>query len=168
MVVAKTCLAHGNLVSQLQSRTVHREYLALVQGLVKCSGKIDRAIGRHSKLRTRMAVVQGGKPAVTHFNIMTRYTECTLLRVRLQTGRTHQIRVHMAYIKHPIVGDPVYGMKSRRVSILPAMRMFPRQALHSTSLAIQHPVSKKNMTWNIPLPDDMETLLCGIEHSRVR
>ncbi len=168
MVVAKTSLAHGNLVSQLQSRTVHREYLALVQGLVKCSGRIDRAIGRHSKSRTKMAVVQGGKPAVTHFSIVTRYTECTLLRVRLQTGRTHQIRVHMAYIKHPIVGDPVYGINSRRVSILPAMRTFPRQALHSTSLAIKHPMSKKTMTWNIPLPDDMETLLSGIEHSRVR
>ena len=168
MVVAKTPIAHMSLVSQLQARTVQREYLALVRGFVECAGKIDQAIARHPRSRTKMAVVVGGKQAVTHFNILRRYNDCTLLHVRLQTGRTHQIRVHMAYIKHPIVGDPVYGANSPCVSdVAGAMAIFPRQALHASSLTIEHPVSKQNMTWNIPLPEDIETLLCDLEYSRV-
>ena len=161
-------IAHKSLVSQLQARTVQREYLALVRGFVECAGKIDQAIARHPRSRTKMAVVVGGKQAVTHFNILRRYNDCTLLHVRLQTGRTHQIRVHMAYIKHPIVGDPVYGANSPCVSdVAGAMAIFPRQALHASSLTIEHPVSKQNRTWNIPLPKDIETLLCDLEYSRV-
>lgn len=168
MVVAKTPFAHMNLVSQLQARTVQREYLALVRGLVESAGKIDQAIGRHPRSRTKMAVVDGGKQAVTCFNILRRYTDFTLLHVRLQTGRTHQIRVHMAHIKHPIVGDPAYGANSPSVSdASDAMATFPRQALHASSLTFEHPVSKKNMTWSIPLPEDIETLLCDLEYSRV-
>ncbi len=152
MVVAKTLEAQTELVRQLAARRVRRGYLALVEGLVAHDGEIAAPIGRHPRERTRMAVVERGKPAVTHYRVMERLARHTLLECRLETGRTHQIRVHMQAIGHPLVGDPVYGTKGAR-------RLFHRQALHATELALVHPVRHEPMGWQAPLPEDMAALL---------
>ena len=164
MVVAKSLPAHKKLVEDLQARIIKREYLALVKGLPTAGGTVDAPISRHPTVRTRMAVVASGKPAVTHFRIEARYRIHTLLRVNLETGRTHQIRVHMAYLHYPMVGDPVYG---GRLSLPPAadektlatLRAFKRQALHACKLGLNHPISGEAMQWSVPLPDDMQQLL---------
>lgn len=151
LVVAKSEAAQRELVRQLQERTVHREYLALVHGAIVHGGDIDAPIGRHPIRRTSMAVVATGKRAVTHYEVRQRFAECTLLGCRLETGRTHQIRVHFAEIRHPLVGDPVYG---RRHGIA-----FHRQALHAWRLGLDHPVTKRPMRWESPLPADFAALL---------
>ncbi len=155
LVVAKTLEAQTALVRQLQARTVHREYLALAQGQVARAGRIEAPIGRHPTQRTKMAVVAQGKPALTEYEIVARYADCTLLRCRLHTGRTHQIRVHLASVGHPLVGDPVYGKR------LPDPK-FHRQALHAARLGLIHPLSAEAMNWQSPLPLDFQELLARL------
>ncbi len=156
MVVAKTLEAQTDLVRQLQARTVKRYYQALVRGIVEHSGTVDAPIGRHPTLRTRMAVVRTGKPARTHYRVLERFVACTLIECALETGRTHQIRVHMTSVGHPLVGDPVYGGGASRV---PQGPHFPRQALHACRLALVHPATGKAMLWKSGVPDDMAALI---------
>ena len=151
LVVAKTEAAQTALVRQLQARTVKRTYLALVRGKVARDGTVDAPIGRHPVQRTRMAVVPGGKPAVTHYRVRRRFAAHTLLECDLETGRTHQIRVHLASIGHPLEGDPVYAGKARGV--------FRRQALHAWKLAFEHPKSGKPVRFESPMPADLAALL---------
>ena len=158
LVVGKTLQAQTSLTRQLQARTVKREYLALVHGLVTRGGSVDAPVGRHPTQRTRMAVVERGRPALTHYEVLQHCEgQATLLRCRLETGRTHQIRVHMLSLGHPLVGDPVYG-KSRR-SALALLNVFTRQALHAARLSLQHPDSGETMSWEAALPADFAQLL---------
>ncbi len=161
LVVAKTLIAQTSLVRQLQARTVKREYLALVHGRVARDGKVAAPIGRHPVQRTRMAVAARGKPAVTHFQVLAHFTHATLLRCRLETGRTHQIRVHLQSLGHPLVGDPVYG-KNRR-SADAAISGFRRQALHAERLEFQHPESGNTVAWQMPPPPDMRDLIAALQ-----
>ena len=156
LVVAKTLEAQTDLVRQLQARTVKRHYLALVHGRVARDGTVDAPIGRHPVQRTKMAVVSGGRAARTHYHAIERFGRCTLLECALETGRTHQIRVHMADLGHPLVGDPAYG--PRRAAAAP-LAGFPRQALHAWRLALVHPESGAEMGWEAPLPEDFARLL---------
>jgi 23S rRNA pseudouridine1911/1915/1917 synthase len=164
LVVARTLEAHTALVRQLQEKSVWREYEAVVNGVVARDGKVDAPVGRHPVDRKKMAVVVGGKPAVTHYTVLTRFRSHTHLRLKLETGRTHQIRVHMAHVRHPLVGDPVYGGRVHMPAyctdaLADALRRFPRQALHATRLGLVHPRSEEFMGWHSPLPDDMVVLL---------
>lgn len=160
LVVAKTLAAQTALVRQLQARTVKRHYLALAHGKVGASGThgtVDAPLGRHPVQRTKMAVLKsGGKEARTHYAVQESFPHCTLVECRLETGRTHQIRVHMASIGHPLVGDPVYGKTKSGDALLDA---FPRQALHAWRLALLHPESDVEMHWESPLPADFANLL---------
>lgn len=167
LVIAKTLEAHTRLVAALQARDVKREYLAVVGGRVISGGTIEGNIGRHPVDRKRMAVVEGGKPAVTHYRVEERYRGHSLLRLRLETGRTHQIRVHLAHIRHPIVGDPVYGGRLKLPAgagpeLIAALRGFKRQALHATRLGLEHPRSGEPMSWEAPLPADMRALIAAL------
>jgi len=165
LVVAKTLSAQTHLVQQLQARTVKREYRTIVWGQLWKNGTVNHPIGRHPSIRTRMAIHLSGKPAITHYEILERFGVHTYLRCNLETGRTHQIRVHMQYLKAPIVGDPVYGLKS----IMPIKSMsdelrqhilgFHRQALHAIRLGLIHPLRGEAMEWSIDLPEDMKHLL---------
>ena len=161
LVVAKTLTAQTALVRQLEARSVQREYLALVHGELTRAGKVDAPVGRHPAQRVKMAVVESGKPAVTHYQIEEKFPSCTLLRCRLETGRTHQIRVHLAHLKHPLVGDSVYlkGPQKCVSQLREILSSFPRQALHATRLALVHPVSGEMMEWHAPLPADIQQLL---------
>jgi len=162
LVVAKTAIAQTDLVRQLQARTVEREYIALVHGDVSRAITIDAPIGRHPRVRTTMAVVARGRPARTHVKPLERYGAATLVQCTLETGRTHQIRVHLAAIDHPLVGDPAYGRR-RGSAALPA---FHRQALHAIRLAFIHPETKKRRQWETSLPDDMERLLSPLRTNK--
>lgn len=155
LVVAKTLAAQTDLVRQLQARTVTREYLALVHGRITRNGKVEAPIGRHPVSRTRMAVVARGRHAVTHYAVLERFSEATLLRCRLETGRTHQIRVHLSSIGHPLVGDPAYG--KRRAALA-----FHRQALHAERLALRHPQTQRLMSWRVPPPPDLRRLIAAL------
>lgn len=164
LVVARTLEAHTALVRQLQEKSVWREYEAVVNGVVLRDGKVDAPVGRHSVDRKKMGVVVGGKPAVTHYTVLTRFRAHTHLRLKLETGRTHQIRVHMAHIRHPLVGDPVYGGRVQMPAyctdgLAECLRGFSRQALHATRLGLEHPRSGEFMGWQSPLPDDIVVLL---------
>ena len=161
LVVAKTLTAQTALVRQLHARSVQREYLALVHGEVTRAGKVDAPISRHLTQRTKMAVVEGGKSAVTHYQIEEKFPSCTLLRCKLETGRTHQIRVHLASIHHPLVGDSTYlkGAQKCVPQLRPILNAFPRQALHATQLGLEHPVTEEWLEWQAPLPEDMVQLL---------
>ena len=164
MVIAKTLQAHTALVEQLEARTVQRTYETIVSGTFTAGGTVDAPIGRHGTDRIKMAVTETGKPAITHYRVLTRYNDFTHLQCRLETGRTHQIRVHMSHIKHPIVGDKVYGgrlkmPKGASETVKQTIREFPRQALHAKALGLVHPSSSEPMTWEIPLPDDMLALM---------
>jgi len=156
LVVAKTLEAQTDLVRQLQARSVKRQYIALVHGSVARGGSVDAAIGRHPSQRTKMAVVGAGRHAVTHYAPLEAFERVTLVQCNLETGRTHQIRVHMAHIGHPLVGDPVYG---RRKSGSPLLDDFSRQALHAMRLGLIHPASRAPMEWEAPLPRDLADLL---------
>lgn len=158
LVVAKTLEAQTDLIRQLQARTVKRQYLAIAQGVIETPGTVNAEIGRHPTQRTKMAVTRGGKPAVTHYRVLERFVASTLLECSLETGRTHQIRVHMAHIGHPLLGDPVYGRAHR---LLPP---FHRQALHATRLGLCHPLSHQQLSWEAPLPEDMRNLLETLRH----
>ena len=162
MVVAKTATAQTDLVRQLQSRSVSRQYLALACGDLARGATVDAPIGRHPTARTRMAVVARGKPARTHVEVLERHGIVTLISCRLETGRTHQIRVHLASIGHPLVGDPVYG-GGRSAKLPPLLAAFPRQALHAQRLALVHPVTGKAVAWTSPLPPDFASLLAAID-----
>ncbi|WP_444959302.1 23S rRNA pseudouridine(1911/1915/1917) synthase RluD [Microbulbifer sp. ZKSA002] len=165
MVVAKTLAAQTHLVDQLKQRTVSRQYDALVQGYITTAGRVDAPIGRHRQNRLKMAVLDfGGKEAITHYRVRERYSAYTLLRCKLETGRTHQIRVHMAHIRHPLVGDPLYGGRPKlppeaSADLVEALQSFPRQALHAAELALVHPTSGQDMHWCAPMPADMQALL---------
>jgi 23S rRNA pseudouridine1911/1915/1917 synthase len=158
MVVAKTLAAQTDLVRQLAARTIKREYLAIANGDVSHAGTIDAPIGRHPTRRTKMAVVATGKPARTHYGVVERFGVATLVRCTLETGRTHQIRVHFASLGHPLVGDPVYG-RAGAVS-------FERQALHATRLALVHPVSREQCEWSAPPPPDFAALLASLRNRK--
>ena len=164
LVVTKTLIAQTDLVRQLQARTVSREYLALAHGEVLRSGRVDAPIDRHPSQRTKMAVVEGGKPALTHYAIVETFPGCTLLRCKLETGRTHQIRVHMASIRHPLVGDHIYikGTQKCPPQMRDTLAAFPRQALHAESLGFAHPETGEWMEWQVEMPDDMQNLLDDI------
>jgi 23S rRNA pseudouridine1911/1915/1917 synthase len=163
LVVAKAAQAQTDLVRQLAARTVTREYLAVVYGDVTRDITVDAPIGRHPTQRTSMAVVERGKPARTHVAVLERMTIATVVRCRLETGRTHQIRVHLAAAGHPLIGDPTY--RSRRkvaADAIPQVRTFARQALHAQRLGLVHPVSGKSMRWESPVPSDIEALIAAL------
>lgn len=161
LVVAKTLTSQTDLVRQLQARSVKRDYLAVVQGLVARDGKVDAPLGRHPSQRVKMAIVHNGKAAVTHYTVLEHFDRHALIRCSLETGRTHQIRVHMQSIGHPLVGDPVYG--GRPLNLPPLLsdvvKSLGRQALHAERLGLIHPVSGEAMEWQVDLPQDMADLL---------
>jgi 23S rRNA pseudouridine1911/1915/1917 synthase len=165
LVVAKTLPAHRSLVAQLQARSVRREYSALCVGAMTGGGTVDAPIGRHPRQRKKMAVVtSGGKRAVTHYRLVQRFGHHSRIEVCLETGRTHQIRVHMAHRHHPLVGDPVYGGRPRipagaSPELVEALRAFPRQALHARSLGLLHPESGEPVQFESPLPRDILELI---------
>ncbi|MCC2637618.1 MAG: rRNA pseudouridine synthase [Moraxellaceae bacterium] len=171
LVVAKTLPAHTDLTAQLADKSVYREYEAIVCGVMTGGGTVDAPIDRHPTDRTRMAVVrrrheedERGRDAVTHYRVLARFRGHSHVRVQLETGRTHQIRVHMAHISHPLVGDPVYGGRMRlpkggSQEMIHAIQHFPRQALHARRLGLAHPETGEPMSWESPLPEDMQALL---------
>lgn len=166
MVVARSLRAHASLVEQLQARQMSRVYEAVARGETNRNGTVDAPIARHPRDRKRMAVVAAGKPAITRFRVMQRFHGFSHLEVSLETGRTHQIRVHMQHIGHPLVGDPVYGRPQKAVKGLPdallkAIRAFPRQALHARRLSLVHPASGGTVCFEAPVPADMEVLLAA-------
>jgi 23S rRNA pseudouridine1911/1915/1917 synthase len=168
LVVARTPEVHTALVAAISEREVERHYIALCMGVMTAGGTVDEPIGRHRSQRTRMAVRSDGRPAVTHYRVMKRFRAHTLVRAELETGRTHQIRVHLSHIGYPIVGDPDYGGRRRLPAgaspeLVSALEGFKRQALHAARLKLEHPVSGKEMEWEVPLPGDMGELLRILE-----
>lgn len=170
LVVAKTISAQTHLVRQLQARTVKREYRAIVWGQLWRNGVVDQPIGRDPRSRTKMAINRAGKPALTRYEILERFSVQTYLRCNLETGRTHQIRVHMQFLKAPLVGDPVYGyrgivpIRAMTQTLRDAVSQFNRQALHAIKLGLVHPASNEWMEWQIELADDMKQLLEAMRH----
>lgn len=170
MVVTRNLISHHKLVDAMQEREIKREYEAIITGTLISGGTIDAPIARHQTKRTHMAVKGGGKPAVTHYRVIQRFLRYTHLRVMLETGRTHQIRVHLAHIGYPIVGDPTYGNKNKlSEKIEPKLRqklqLFKRQALHARRLELSHPSTNELMIWEAPPPKDFAELLAALEHS---
>ena len=168
IAIARTPSAHTFLVERMKRREVLREYEALVHGAMTSGGDVTAPIGRHPHERKRMAINDRGRAAITHFRLIRRYPAFTHLRVTLETGRTHQIRVHMAHIRHPVVGDPMYGGRNRvprgvSESLRQLITGFPRQALHAARLALEHPASRKKMEWQTPAPADLRALISAIE-----
>lgn len=164
LMIAKTLAAHNSLVQQLQEREITREYLAVCKGRMTAGGTVDEPLGRHPTDRKRYVVRQSGKEAVTHYRVVQRFQHYTLIQLQLETGRTHQIRVHMAHIRYPLLGDPVYGGRFQMPPQCSAelelvLRGFRRQALHAARLGLQHPESDEYMEWEQPMPDDMTELV---------
>jgi 23S rRNA pseudouridine1911/1915/1917 synthase len=172
MVVARTLPAHTALVAQLSAREVHRQYLAVVVGSLVSGGTVNASIDRHPRDRLRQVVRDDGREAVTHYRLRERFRAHTLLECRLETGRTHQIRVHMAHIKHPIIGDPLYGgplklPKGATAGLVESLRGFKRQALHAETLEFVHPLSGEPVRCSTPMPADMQALVATLrEDSR--
>ncbi len=167
LVVARTIAAHTKLVELMQARQISREYRAVVSGVPTAGGTVDEPIGRHPADRTRMAVQSGGRAAVTHYRVLERFRAHALLAVHLETGRTHQIRVHLAHLRYPIVGDPTYGRRQRLPkaptdALVAALQGFKRQALHAARLAFPHPVHGNEVSFTAPLPDDFQQLLASL------
>lgn len=163
MVVAKTLEAQTHLVAAIQARDITREYEAIVIGTMTAGGMVDAPIGRHPTKRTHMAVHHSGRPSVTHYRVAEKFRAHTRLRLRLETGRTHQIRVHMAHIGHVLVGDPVYGGRPRppknaSPEFMQVLHDFKRQALHAVHLELAHPITCELMSWQAPIPEDMVNL----------
>jgi 23S rRNA pseudouridine1911/1915/1917 synthase len=168
LVVARTPEVHTTLVAALAEREVERHYIALCSGVMTGGGTVDEPIGRHRSQRTKMAVRSDGRPSVTHYRLMKRFRAHTLLHVQLESGRTHQIRVHLAHIGYPVVGDPVYGGRRRFPAaasprLIAALDTFKRQALHAARLKLAHPVTGKEVEWEAPLPADMAHLVAVLE-----
>lgn len=164
LVVARTIESHTRLVAQLAARKFEREYEAVVNGVMTGGGTVDAPIARHGVDRKRMSVRAGGRESVTHYRVLKRYRAHTHISVRLETGRTHQIRVHLTHIHHPLVGDPVYGRRllipsGATENLGEVLRSFKRQALHARRLGLEHPLTGKFMRWEAPLPDDMRRLV---------
>ena len=164
LMIAKNLTAHHRLVEQLQAREIQREYIAICCGRMTAGGTVDEPIGRHPVDRKRNAVRDTGKPSVTHYRVMQRFTRHTQIKVKLETGRTHQIRVHMAHIRYPLVGDPVYGGRFQlpphcTAEFATVLRAFRRQALHAAKLGLVHPASGEFCEWEAPVPEDMQNLL---------
>jgi 23S rRNA pseudouridine1911/1915/1917 synthase len=164
LVVARTLPAHTALVRQLQAREISREYEAVSTGVMTAGGTIDRPIGRHRVDRVRMSVREDGREAITHYRVIERFRAHTHVRVQLETGRTHQIRVHLAHVRHPIVGDSVYGgrllpPRGATPELVETLRAFRRQALHAARLSLMHPGTGQEVEWLAPLPTDMQKLL---------
>lgn len=173
MVIAKTIPAQTRLVELLQQREITREYEAIAQGIMTTGGMIDEPISRHPIKRTHMAVHPLGKPAITHYRIMEKFRIHTRLRLRLETGRTHQIRVHMAHIHHPLVGDPNYGTRIRlpknaSPELVQCIRQFNRQALHAIMLQLPHPIRGEVMCWTVPIPQDMIELIQLLQQDKMQ
>jgi 23S rRNA pseudouridine1911/1915/1917 synthase len=168
LVVARTPEVHTALVAALAEREVERHYIAVCTGVMTGGGTIDEPIGRHRTQRTRMAVRSDGRPAVTHYRVMKRLRAHTLVHLQLESGRTHQIRVHLAHIGYPVVGDPIYGGRRRlppgaSPTVIAALESFRRQALHAARLRLVHPLTGKEMEWEAPLPADMAHLIAVLE-----
>ncbi len=168
MVVARTPEAHAALVAALAAREIERAYLAVCVGVMTGGGTVDEPIGRHRTQRTRMAVRSDGREAVTHYRVLKRFRGHTLVRAELETGRTHQIRVHLAHIGYPLVGDPLYGGRRRiprgaTEQLVAVLNAFKRQALHATRLALNHPLTGKPLVWEVPPPADMVDLIAALE-----
>src|SRR5690554_905788 len=172
MVVARSLIAHTSLVDQLQTRTMGREYEAVVVGSLTGGATVDAPIGRHPQDRKRMAVVPSGKPAVTHYRLLERFAAHTHIQCKLESGRTHQIRVHMTHVRHPLVGDPAYGGRLRlpkgtTEELRQALAAFSRQALHARRLTLEHPETGETLSWEVPLPEDMVQLIEALrKHAR--
>lgn len=172
MVVARSLIAHTSLVNQLQNRTMGREYEAVVVGSLTGGATVDAPIGRHPQDRKRMAVVSSGKPAVTHYRLIERFAAHTHIHCKLESGRTHQIRVHMTHVRHPLIGDPVYGGRLRlpkgtTEELRQVLAAFTRQALHARKLTLEHPETGEVLSWDVPLPDDMIQLIDALrKHAR--
>ena len=168
VMIARTLEAHFSLVQQLQERSVHRVYDAIVQGEMVAGGTIDEPIGRHPVDRKRMAVNEKGKTAITHYRAITKFSNHCHIGVKLETGRTHQIRVHMSHIQHPLIGDAVYGRRNLPGRVSDELKKliveFPRQALHARELGIVHPASGEEMQWQADMPSDMQQLLQGLKN----
>jgi 23S rRNA pseudouridine1911/1915/1917 synthase len=168
MLVARTLEVHTALTAALAARAIRREYLAVCSGVMTAGGTVDAPIGRHRAQRTRMAVRADGRRALTHYRVVRRFPAHTLVRATLETGRTHQIRVHLAHLGFPLVGDPVYGGRRRipagsSPALATLLRSFPRQALHAARLALTHPLSGRELECESPLPADMRQLLAALE-----
>ncbi|GIX35595.1 MAG: ribosomal large subunit pseudouridine synthase D [Lysobacteraceae bacterium] len=164
LLVARTPMAHAALVERLAARAIQRQYLAVVNGVMVAGGTVDAPLDRHRSDRLRRAVVEGGRPAVTHYRVRERFRVHTAVECRLETGRTHQIRVHMQHIRHPLIGDPLYGAGLRlprqsSAELEACLRGFRRQALHAERLALVHPVSGQEIAVRAALPDDLAALL---------
>jgi 23S rRNA pseudouridine1911/1915/1917 synthase len=168
MVVARNLSSHKYLVEQIMQRQMHREYQALVHGVFTGGGTVDQPIGRHSHDRVRMTVRDDGKPAITHYRVLKRFRVHTHVHVKLETGRTHQIRVHMQHLRRPVVGDPVYVGRPRipaeaDKNFVDLLRQMNRQALHAWRLSLKHPVTGEDMVWEAALPDDMQCLIGAMQ-----
>ncbi len=164
MVVARNLSSHKYLVDQIQRHVVTREYQAVVFGVMTGGGMVDQPIGRHPRDRIKMAVRENGREAITHYRLIKRFREHSHIKVLLETGRTHQIRVHMSYLRHPIVGDPVYAGRHRvpagaQAELVDYLQSFKRQALHAWRLSFIHPENGEEVSYEAPLPDDMQQLL---------
>lgn len=173
LMIAKTLQAHNSLVSQLQERTVQREYQAIAMGVMTAGGTVNEPIGRHHIERKRMAVTNNGKPAVTHYRVEQRFRAHTHIRCKLETGRTHQIRVHMAHIRYPLLGDPAYGGRLRLPKgageeLQLVLQGFKRQALHAGLLGFVHPRTEQDVSWQIDMPDDMQTILTALSRDQLQ
>ena len=168
LIIAKTLTAHTSLIRQMQAREIDRHYLTLVQGHLISGGTIDTGLGRHPRNRLKMTVTEQGRQAVTHYYITRQYQDYTLLEVQLMTGRTHQIRVHMAYINHPVVGDPLYGGRMRIPAnaddtFIGLLQQFNRQALHAQTISFYHPKTDQELTFEAPIPEDFNILLNAMD-----
>ncbi len=167
LVVARTLAAHTVLTEAIASHAVEREYLAVCVGRMTAGGTVDEPIGRHRTQRLKMAVRSDGREAVTHYRVEARFRAHTLVRARLETGRTHQIRVHLAHVGYPLIGDPLYGGRPKlppraSAELLAALDAFRRQALHAETLRFAHPKSGEPLAFSVPLPDDMQRLLAAL------
>ncbi len=167
LVIGKTEASYNHLVAQLEARSFERVYEGICVGVMTAGGRVEAPIGRHPVDRKRMAIRDDGRPSVTHYRVRERFHQHTHLRIQLETGRTHQIRVHLQHIRYPLVGDPVYGQRlaipsQATTELKTALTAFKRQALHATTLGVTHPQTGESMVWTAPLPSDMQTLLLAL------